>query len=373
MRIALVSEYYYPHLGGITEHVHNLAAEYRRWGHHAVIVSARVAGDEAEREGVRLVGKSRVVYANGSFARITTSSRLARNIADVLREERIQVVHVHGGLAPTLGLLAPWVAHRMRIPSVATFHSWFPQSVGYRVFRKPLQREFARLSARIAVSEPVVRAFSRYFRGDWEIIPNGVDVEYFHPTGRRPMELARHPQLLFLGRLDPRNGLDVMLAAMPRILERHPATELVVVGDGPLRKWYEHRAEPLGRAVRFVGRVLEERTRFYANADIYVCPTERASFGITLLEAMACGTPMLVSDIIGFRELVNGGAEAELVEPNRADLWADAVSRLLDAPQRRAQMGAAGREKATTFAWERVAAQVMGVYERVVFRRKVAA
>ncbi len=373
MRIALVSEFYYPHLGGMTEHVHNLALHFRRWGHEPVIISSRVAGDREAREGVRYVGRSRLIYANGSFARFSTAPRLATRLAEVLEEERIELVHVHGALSPTLPLLTPRVAYRMGIPSVGTFHSWFPRSLGYSAFRRPLQREFSRLSARIAVSEPVVWAFSRYFRGPWEIIPNGVDIDHFHPDGRRPMELSRSPRLLFLGRLDPRNGLDTMLAAMPKVLERHPRAELVVVGDGPLRRLYEGRAQALGRAVRLVGSVLEERTSFYANSDIYVCPTERASFGITLLEAMACGTPMLVSDIIGFRELVDGGAEAQLVPPNDATAWASAISDLLDDPERRRRMGAAGREKAATFAWERVAERVFELYERVLGRRKVAA
>jgi len=282
-------------------------------------------------------------------------------------------VHVHGGLGPTLPLLAPRVAYRLGIPAIGTFHSWFPRSALYRTFQPVLQREFSRLSARIAVSEPVVWAFSRYFRGPWEIIPNGVDVDYFHPNGRRPMEQAGSPRLLFLGRLDPRNGLDTMLAAMPKVLQRHPRAELVIVGDGPLRPLYEGRAQALGRAVRFAGRVLEERTSYYANSDIYVCPTERASFGITLLEAMACGTPQLVSDIIGFRELVNGGDEAQLVPPNDAPAWANAISDLLDDPERRRRMGEAGRAKAAFFAWHRVAEQVFELYERVLGRQKVAA
>ena len=373
MRIALVSEFYYPHLGGMTEHVHNLALHFRRWGHHAVIISSRVSGDHEERDGVRYVGRSRLVYANGSFARFSTGARVAANIADVLRQERIDIVHVHGGLSPTLPLMAPRVARRLGIPAIGTFHSWFPRSMGYRIFKRPLQREFSRLSARIAVSEPVVWAFSRYFRGPWEIIPNGVDVDYFHPNGRRPMERTRSPRLLFLGRLDPRNGLDTMLAAMPMVLERHPRAELVVVGDGPLRPLYEGRAQALGRAVRLVGSVLQERTSYYAGSDIYVCPTERASFGITLLEAMACGTPMIVSDIIGFRELVDGGDEAQLVPPNDAVAWAGAISDLLDDPERRRRMGAAGRAKSAIFSWERVAEQVFDLYERVLGRQKVAA
>ncbi len=373
MRIALVSEFYYPHLGGMTEHVHNLALQFRAWGHEPVIVSSRVAGDHEAREGVRYVGRSRLVYANGSFARFSSGPRLAGRLAEVLEEERIELVHVHGGLGPTLPLLAPRVAYRMGIPSVGTFHSWFPRSALYRAFRAPLQREFTRLAARIAVSEPVVWAFSRYFRGDWQVIPNGIDVSDFHPNGRRPMERTGKPTLLFLGRLDPRNGLDTILQAMPAVLERHPGAELVVVGDGPLRSLYERKAQPLGRAVRFVGKVLEERTRYYAHSDIYVCPTERASFGITLLEAMACGTPMLVSDIIGFRELVAGGAEAELVPPGDPAAWAGAVSDLLDDPLRRARMGLAGREKSLLFSWDRVAAEVFDLYERVLGRKKVAA
>ena len=372
MRIALVSEFYYPHLGGMTEHVHNLAARLREWGHEAVIVTSRVAGDNRERRGVRYIGRSRRIYMNGSFARLTTGMRLSARMAKLLRDERIDIVHVHGGLAGTLPILAPRVASRLGIPSVATFHSWFPKSVAYRTLKRPLQRDLDLLSARIAVSEPVVWALSRYFRADWEVIPNGVDVEVFQPRARR-LSVSNHPRLLFLGRLDPRNGLDTILAAMPRILERHPAAELVVVGDGPLRSMYLRKAEPLGRAVRFVGQVLEERTAYYSHADIYVCPTERASFGITLLEAMACGTPMLVSDIIGFRELVNGGQEARLVPPAEPDAWADAVSDLLDDPRSRLRMAQAGREKAALFSWDRVAQQVLEVYERVLGRQEVAA
>ena len=373
MRIALVTEFYYPHLGGITEHVHNLAAHFRRWGHEVVIITSRVAGDTVEREGVEYVGRSRVVYGNGSFARFTSGLGVGSRIAEILRRERIDMVHVHGGLAPRLAMVAPRVASRLGIPSVATFHSWFPRSVTYWLFRPYFQREMDRLSARIAVSEPVVRAFSRYFEAPWEIIPNGVDVSDFHPNGRRPMERTGQPTLLFLGRLDPRNGLDTILGAMPAVLERHPGAELVVVGDGPLRSHYERKAERLGRAVRFVGKVLEERTTYYAHSDIYVCPTERASFGITLLEAMACGTPMLVSDIIGFRELVDGGAEAGLVPPGDPAAWARSVSDLLDEPLRRARMGLAGREKAMRFSWDRIAERVFALYEQVLGRRQVAA
>jgi phosphatidylinositol alpha-mannosyltransferase len=366
MRIALVSDFYYPHLGGVTEHVHNLAVQYNRMGHHAIVVTSNMRRQAHDPEFVRRMGTSRVVYANGSFTRITTGFGLRAQLAAILRAERIDIVHVHGALAPTFGLIAPLAAADCGVPVVATYHSWFPRCAPYRMFRQQFQRHLERAAACIAVSRPVVSAMSRYFTVDWDIIPNGVNVVYFHPNGRRPADaLTRGPRLLFLGRLDPRNGLDTMLAAMPAVLEAFPSAQLIVVGDGPLRGRYERAARPLAGSVRFAGQVFDERPEYYGGADMYLCPTSRASFGITLLEAMACGTPMVVSDIIGFRELIDGGAEAVLVPASDPHAWARAVIALTSDPARRERMGAAGLAKAATYAWPRVAEQVLQVYQRV--------
>ena len=373
MRIALVSEFYYPHLGGITEHVHNLAVHLNRAGHETVIITARMtqparAHDvpfDGDPPFVRRIGCSRTIYSAGSFARITTGVGLRRRLREQFRRERIDLVHVHGGLTPTLGLVAPEAAWDLDLPVVATFHSWFSRSALCRLFRAPLQHRLDRHAAAIAVSQPVVDAHARYLDADWEVIPNGVDTECFRPDAslEPPTE---EPELLFLGRLDPRNGLDTVLAAMPRILERHPGARLTIAGDGPLRPVYERLARPLGTRVEFVGRVNGNRPAHYARASLYLCPTTKASFGITLLEAMACGTPILASDITGFRELVNREGEAVLVAKNRPDLWALAASELLEDRARLRAMGQAGRLKAERFAWPRITREVMDLYRRVL-------
>ncbi len=375
MRIALVTEFYYPHLGGITEHVHNLAKVYNAAGHPTLVVTSRMtipqgtpdAHEYARDEPfVRRIGTSRVIYSSGSFARITSGFGLRRKLRDLFRREAIDVVHVHGGLTPTLGGVAPFAAWDLGLPVVATFHSWFPRSHLYRLLRRPCQRWLDRHAAAIAVSEPVVAAHSRYFRAAWEIIPNGVDTTFFRPGGRDPADaLVDGPRLLFLGRLDPRNGLETVLRAMPRILERYPNATLTVAGDGPLRPMYERLARPVAGRVRFIGRVNGNRPEVYGSADLYLCPTTKASFGITLLEAMACGTPLAVSDITGFRELVNGGAEAVLVPKDDVDAWAATAIDLIADPERRASMRAAGLAKAQQYAWSRVAERVFAVYRRV--------
>ncbi len=372
MRIALVSEFYYPHLGGVTEHVHNLACELNRAGHETVVVTARMSRParahdllcEGDPPFVRRIGSSRTIYSAGSFARITTGLGLRRQLREQFRRDRIDLVHVHGGLTPTLGLVAPEAAWELDLPVVATFHSWFSRSTLCRLFRRPLQQRLDRHAATIAVSQPVVDAHARYLDADWEIVPNGVDTEFFRPAAQGPPSGA--PELLFLGRLDPRNGLDTVLAAMPRILQRHPGARLTIAGDGPLRPVYERLARPLGQRVEFVGRVNGNRPEHYSRAALYLCPTTKASFGVTLLEAMACGTPILASDITGFRELVHHGREAVLVPMNQPDSWALAALELLEDRRRLRAMGVAGRAKAERFAWPRIARRVIQLYRRVL-------
>src|SRR6266571_3089040 len=253
MRIALVAEDYYPQLGGIPEHVHNLALQLNGWGHTATVITSQM-GAYPDAPFVRRVGTSRVIYSNGGVSRVTTGWRVRRRLEELFRAGRYDVVHVHGGLAPTFGLAAPFAAWRVGIPVVATFHSWFARSIACRVFRRPLQKVLDRHAATIAVSEPVVHANARYFDADWEIIPNGVDTSFFQPNGRRPTDaLSDRPRLLFLGRIEPRNGLGTLLDAMPRIVRRHPNALLTVAGDGPWRGYYERRARELGATVALLG------------------------------------------------------------------------------------------------------------------------
>ena len=365
MRIALVTEDYYPQLGGVPEHVHNLALQFRARGHAVTIVTSRMQEPHRDADFVQRVGRSLVIYANGGVARITLGLRLRQRL-EALLGGNFDVVHVHGGLAPTFGVLAPLAARQAGIPVVATFHCWFESSPACVMLRRPLQRLLDLHAARIAVSAPVVDAMSRYFHAQWEIIPNGVDLTHFQPTGRRPPGPGTFaPRLLFLHRLEPRNHLGTLLEAMPGILARFPAAQLAVAGDGPWRRYYERQAAPLGSAVRFMGRIAD-RPAEYRSADLYLCPTTQGSFGITLLEAMACGAPMVVADSPGFRALVNGGREAVMLPHDDPARWSETIVDLLGDPARRRAMSAAGVAKAARYAWPLVAEQVLAVYQRVL-------
>lgn len=361
-RVAIVTEYYYPHLGGICEHVHFFAREARRKGWHVDIITSNMRGASPEPHVIRL-GRSVVLYANGSLGRITAGWRLRQQVREALRRGRYDLVHAHTPLAPTLPLLA---VDEAECPVVGTFHTQFGRQVGYELGHDYFQRRLDRLAAAVAVSPTAAASVDRYFETEWKIIPNGVDVEMFRPEAPRPSGMVDGvPTILFLGRLDPRNGLGTLIDAFRRVRGPRRPARLVVAGDGPLRPYYERRAggDP---DIAFVGKVFEERAGYYAHCDVYACPSTKASFGITLLEAMACGTPIVCSDAEGFRDVVANGREALIVPMREPDALADSLALVLEDDALRARLGAEGRQRAMQYAWPRVADQILDLYAQVL-------
>jgi len=365
LRIALVTEYYYPHLGGVCEHVHFFAREARRRGHHVDVITSHIPGAEPQPNVIRL-GRSQPVYCNGSQARITTGWNLRRDVRRALREGRYDVVHVHSPLTPVLPILA---IEEADCPVIGTFHTYFDRSIGYTLGRRFFQKRLDMLAAAVAVSHSTTVALDRYFEADWQIIPNGIDTDVFHPSASPPPGLEKDvPTILFLGRFDPRNGLTTLIDSFRRVKgrgNRGREARLVVVGDGPLREHYYKQANG-DKDIVFVGAVLEGRPSYYAHSSVYACPTTKASFGITLLEAMACETPVVCSDILGFRDVVVDGREALMVPCGDRDALADALVRVLDDQGLAIQLGTTGRQNSLEYSWERVTSRVLDVYQSVL-------
>ena len=365
LRIALVTEYYYPHLGGVCEHVHFFAREARRRGHHVDIITSNLPGAEPQPHVIRL-GRSQAVYANGSQARLTIGLGLRRQMRKFLHRGRYDIVHVHSPLTPNLPLLA---IEESDAPVVGTFHTYFDHSRGYALLNRFFQRRLDMLSAAICVSHSTTVALERYFSATWRIIPNGIDTEVFHPSVGAPPAIRKDvPSILFLGRFDPRNGLSTLIDSFRKVKGKRRQAQLVVVGDGPLREHYYKQARG-DEDITFVGAVLEGRPSYYAHSSIYACPTTKASFGITLLESMACATPIVCSDILGFRDVVEDGREALMTPRGDRDALADALVRLLDDEGLRIQLGTTGRHESMQYSWPRVTSQVLQVYHAVLGQR----
>ncbi len=366
LRIALVTEYYYPHLGGICEHVHFFAREARRYGHQVDIITSNIPGARPEPHVIR-IGTSQSVYANGSQARFTWGLELRKDLRRVLSLGQYDIVHVHSPLSPVLPVLA---IEEANCPVVGTFHTYFDRSFAYTFGKRYFQKKLDSLQAAIAVSHSTTIALNRYFEANWTIVPNGIDTDVFNPHVPRPAAVRPDvPVILFLGRFDPRNGLTTLIESFQKVRGKQREAQLVVVGDGPLRNHY-YRAAGGDPDITFVGSVLRDRPGYYAHSAMYACPTTKASFGITLLESMACETPVVCSDIYGFRDVVKHEREALMVHCGDTNALADALVRLLDDETLRARLGKRGRHEALQYSWSNVTEAVLDIYTAVLGRRE---
>jgi len=373
MKVGMVSPYDYGRPGGVGEHVRHLATELRRQGTEVKILAPSAGGRQPAVEGLYPLGRPIPIPANGSVARISLSFHLSRKIREILDQERFDVVHLHEPLMPALPVTV------LRINSegvnVGTFHAYARQNLGYYYGRPLLRRQFRKLESCIAVSEPAKTFVSRYFPADYTVIPNGIDPGVFNPAvPPAPGIASPHRQtILFLGRLEERKGLGTLLEAYSLLRQVRADCQLVVVGEGPLRRGYERQVEEARIPdVRFCGFVPEaEKPSYFTAADIYCAPnTGKESFGVILLEAMASGRPVVATAIDGFRQVITAGQEGLLTPPGDEAQMAAALARLLDRPQLRRQMAERGRLAAEGYAWPLVADRVLSVYESALRARR---
>jgi phosphatidyl-myo-inositol alpha-mannosyltransferase len=377
VRIAIVTDYYYPQLGGITEHVHGQAMHLHARGHEVTVITGNlfrpptVVDTEYQPERhvpfeiVRL-GQALRLYGNASQTLHTLDWRLFHKMKRLFRDRRFDVIHTHAPYNPSFVVLAPFAAPPSSV-TVGTFHSVFAPGPLLDIFGRVLRASIARLDGKIVVSEACIGSLVPYFPFDYTVIPNGIDERHFSPDADPMPNLADgRKNILFLGRFDPRNGLGTMIDAFARVRrEWGPEVRLVVVGDGPLRGFYQKRVPAeFADDVVWAGRVNWDRPRYYVSADVHCTPCNRASFGMVLLEAMSCGRPVVASRISGFQLVMEHGRHGLMIHPaDDATRFAEALLYLLDRPAERARMGREGRKTAVTrYAWSRVAAQLEDYY-----------
>lgn len=346
--------------GGVQTHVRALATELGRRGHDALVLApgTRPTSQRARDEDrVVLVGRAFPVPANGSVAPIALGPRVAARLRRSLEGFRPDVLHVHEPLIPSLSL----IALASRTPSVGTFHAAAERSGGYRLARPLLERAARRLEIRTAVSDAARSLVARYFPGTYHLTPNGVDYERF--AGAQPADLGAGPQVLFLGRLERRKGLPILVDAMARL--RDLDATLVVAGDGPEAGACRQLAARLGVRARFLGRVSEnDKASLFKAADAYCAPGLRGeSFGIVLIEAMAAGTPVVCSDLPGFRGVV--GTAGYLVAPGDPAALATALRSVLTNHEGQAErLAREGTSIARSYDWSRLVGGVEAMYEK---------
>jgi len=370
VKVGIVVPYSWSFWGGVVEHaeaqaraLEALGVETRLLighdppGSFSRILHPRQGRSGPPPAGVIPLGRSVIVPGNRALSNLVLSPSTVPRLRRTLAQERFDLLHVHEPLAPMLGpaALALWDG-----PTVGTFHA-----AGESSWRPLAQALFGllvdRLDLRIAVSEQARRTACAYAPGEYDVIPNGVEL----PPAVDPS--ARRDRLLFVGRHEPRKGLPVLLQAWPRL--RGSGLRLRLAGADPLAvRLLLTRLRLSDEGIDVLG-FLDDRllTEELMAAKLLVAPSlGNESFGMVITRALACATPVVASDIPGYREVVTPETGV-LVPPGRPEELAAAIASLVADEPARAERGRAARELAAErYAWPLLARRLLACYERVL-------
>ncbi len=375
-----MSPYSWTYPGGVTRHIESLAGELREREHDVRILAPYDPDDalarhlhrgarpqaRAEPEGFVSLGRTIGIPANGAVSNIAAGPRAVLALRRALRDGGYDVAHLHEPVVP----LVCWdaLASARELPLVGTFHTYSENTLTNGIAAVPLggRRRMNHLRARIAVSEAAAWTARRFFGGRYRIVPNGVHLpsaDALSPATERAH--GSHPlRILFVGQAVERKGLPVLLQAFEALRDHVPAT-LTLVGASADEVAHMMLDD---RDVSALGKVSEQRKLAeLAAADVLCAPSlSGESFGMVLTEAFAAATPVIASDIPGYRDVVRDGVDGQLVAAGDALALAEALRRVaLDAAARE-RMAAAARERAERFAWTHVASEVFDCYEQAI-------
>jgi phosphatidyl-myo-inositol alpha-mannosyltransferase len=364
MRIGIVCPYDWEVPGGVREHIGGLAEALIELGHEVSVIAP--ADDEADLpDYVVPAGRAVPVPYNGSVARLAFGFLSAGRVRRWLKDGDFDVLHVHEPAAPSLSLLACWVADG---PIVATMHAAMPRSRALHAAQPILASALEKISGRIAVAEAARSTLVEHLGGDAVLIPNGLHVSRYEKAEPLPGFPGTGGTLGFLGRMDEaRKGLDVLLEAFTLMATERRELRLLIAGPGDPDEVLDQVPGPLQHRVVVLGRVSDaDRIRMLHSVDVFCAPnTGGESFGYVLVEAMASGAPIVASDLEAFTQVLRGGEAGELFPTGDAAALARAAGRLLDDPAHRASLAAAAAAAVREFDWSVVARDVLRVYQAV--------
>ncbi len=355
MRVALVCPYSLAKPGGVQGQVLAQARALRDLGHDAQVLAP--CDGPAPGEGITALGGSIPLSSNGSVAPLALDPLSALRTVRALRGEEFDVVHLHEPMCPGPTLTTLVFEQR---PLVGTFHRAGPCSA-YTALRPAVARLARKLALRCAVSPDARSTAEQALGGDYELVFNGVDVERYATAEPWP---TSGPTVFFIGRHEPRKGLEVLLEARA---ELEPGTRLWVAGEGPQTAELKALVGDDAR-VEWLGRIddseLASRLR---GADVCCAPSLHGeSFGVVLLEAMAAGTPVVASDLPGYRHVAQPDRHAVLVPPGDPQALGRGLRRVLEDAALGEHLAAAGEKRAREHSMRGLVERYLELYQQVL-------
>ena len=358
MRVGLVCPYSLTLPGGVQGQVLGLGRALRQLG-----VDARILGPcdgPPPDPAVTPLGNSVPTASNGSMAAIAPDPSAALRTIRALRDENFDVVNIHEPLCPGPSLTA-LLFHDG--PIVGTFHR-AGESGWYKALKPLTTWRAKRLTVRVAVSTEARDTAAGAIGGTYEVLWNGIDVNVYQRADAWP---AKEPTVMFVGRHEPRKGLAVLIEAIRRL---GPDVRLWIASEGP--ETARLRADTAGDdRFEWLGMIdEEEKIARMRGAGVVCAPSLHGeSFGVVLLEGMASGTPVVATDLVGYRHVARPDVDALLVPPGDPARLAAALGTALERGPEVEAMVECGLERARSFSMSGLAERYTELYDRAASNR----
>ena len=365
LRILMVTDAYYPYPSGVSEYVHNLSCALRGLGHTVDIVATSFGKREDRKYDVIRVGRVVYVPLNRSYATVPFGFNIPAKMKRLIQGCKYDVIHLNGPIFPNLSYFALKYSNTRTISTFLT-SSERVTGFGSGLFRKIFERLHDKIDVRIAISKQAQRTNEMYVPGDYYIVPLGIDAKRFSPVGDKHPEMD-NGSILFVGRLDPRKGLQRLLKAFVLVKQAMPGTRVFVVGGGNRVSKYKKMAVSYGidDSILFKGAVSNSiLAKYFRSCTVFTSPAEGGeSFGLVLIEAMASGVPVVASDIAGYDEVVENGRNGILVDTADPERYAAALLRVLQEGKTREKLVSQGlRDVNSRYRWDVIAPQIEQFY-----------
>lgn len=379
--------------GGMNVYVRQLARRLGSQGYQVDIFTRR--HDPEDPQIVPIGERARVIHIKAGPLAIVKED-LYQHIPEFIYElgafqqaecARYDLIHSHYWLSGRIGMK---LSRRWRVPHIATFHTHARTKIKARPGEREVEQRACveevvmdnvdAIVASTVVERDEITELYGAAHSKIKVVPPGVDLDLFKPAdkaqARRALNIAEDRVALYVGRIEPLKGIDILLRAA-KLLDARANTRFVIVGGGPEDAAELQRLKALAARLRiqdmvtFTGAVEQERLPAYYNAaDVMALPSYYESFGLAALEAMACATPVVVSKVGGLQTFIEHGRAGYLIPRQCPEPFARALDALLADPALAAAMGSAARRKASKMSWDRTAAAMLKCYQPLLRRER---
>jgi phosphatidylinositol alpha-mannosyltransferase len=366
MKIALISLHSFLKPGGVKSHIFSLKKEFKKRGLKTKIIVPRRSFKENYGKDVILLGVSFPLPFGGGISDFSVHFNPLM-LEEILEKEKFDVLHFHNfGFPSSFQIL-----ERSKSLNILTFHSDVERSkflIEFPILLKILKMVIEwKIDGVIGVSKVALK-FLNNCRVPTTIIPNGIDLEIFNPKGKRIKKFSDEKiNILFVGRIEERKGLIYLLRAYQILEKKFQNLRLIIVGEGELKKECQNFVKEQNlKEVHFEGeKTGKELISYYNSSDIFCAPSIYGeSFGMVLLEAMACQLPVVAFANEGYKEFFRGKrGEKFLTKPKDFKGLAKKLEILIENENLRKEMGKWGIKEAKKYSWDKIADKILNFYQ----------